>query len=61
MLIFKAGIKFVLGSYLPPPENQFHDGIDSHKKRFCGIKRLKFGLRLSKRGILEKTDRFQLF
>jgi hypothetical protein len=28
MLIFKARIDFVWSS-LPPPENQFHDGIDS--------------------------------
>ncbi len=36
MVIFKAGIDFVLG----PPKNQFNDGIDSHKEsilRFCGI------------------------
>jgi hypothetical protein len=32
MLIFEAGIDFVLGFSLPPPENQFHDGIDSDKE-----------------------------
>jgi hypothetical protein len=26
MLMFKAGIDLILGP--PPPENQFHDGID---------------------------------
>jgi hypothetical protein len=29
---FKAGIDFSLGSSFPPPENQFHDRIDSHKE-----------------------------
>jgi hypothetical protein len=33
MLIFKAGIVFVLRS---PPENQFHDGMDSHKDSIPG-------------------------
>ncbi len=67
MLIFKAVIRFVLGSYLPPPENEFHGGIDSHKEsilwnRFLGsIKVKKFGLRLRKRGILEKIDKLKLF
>jgi hypothetical protein len=50
MLIFKAVIDFVLGSVLPPPENQFHDGIDSHKESILwnrclgSLKVSKFGL-----------------
>jgi hypothetical protein len=31
-LIFKAGIDLILGFCLPPPEKQFHDGIDSYKE-----------------------------
>jgi hypothetical protein len=30
--IFKIGIDFVLGSSPSPPENEFHNGIDSPKK-----------------------------
>jgi hypothetical protein len=44
-------IDFVLGSPPPPPENQFHDGIDSHKESILwnrclgSLKQvLKFGL-----------------
>ncbi len=37
MLIFKAGIDFYLWSSLPPPpENQFHDGMNPHKKSILG-------------------------
>ncbi len=32
MLSFKAGIDFLLGSSLPPSQNQFYNGIDSHKE-----------------------------
>jgi hypothetical protein len=32
MLLFEAGIDFVLGFSLPSPENQFHDGIDFDKE-----------------------------
>ncbi len=50
MLIFKAGTNFVLGSTLPPLENQFHDGTDSHKESILWnqclgfLKVYKFGL-----------------
>ncbi len=36
MLILKAGIDFVLGSSPPPSENQFNNGIDSHKEPIPG-------------------------
>jgi hypothetical protein len=53
MLIFKAGIDFVLVSSPPPPipKNQFNDGMVITKNRFCGgidalgHKKFKFGLR----------------
>ncbi len=50
ILIFKAGIDFVRGSFLPHPENQFHDGTDSHKESILwnrclgSLKVSKFGL-----------------
>jgi hypothetical protein len=37
MLFCKAGIDFVVRSFFPPPKNQFHDGIDSHKELMLGV------------------------
>ncbi len=51
MLIFKAGINFGPGTSLQSPENQVHDGIESHKESILwnwwlgSLKVKKFGLR----------------
>jgi hypothetical protein len=37
---FESGIDFVLWSSFPPPENQFHDVIDSHQESIFQTKSL---------------------